>query len=52
MLALFVLLLAVIAASLFGAGLSLSSMLLLAAVIVIVWSGGAILPAWRERRRG
>lgn len=52
MLALFVLLLAVVAVLLFGVGLSVSSMFFLAAAIVIIWSAGAIVPAWRERRRG
>ncbi len=48
MLALLVLLLAVAAVLLFGVGLSVSSMLFLAAAIVIIWSAGAIVPVCGE----
>lgn len=52
MVALFVLLVTTIAVLLFGVSLSLQSMLIVAAVVVIVWSAGAFVSAGRERRRG
>lgn len=51
MLAIFLLSLAVVAVLVFGVGLSFTSMLIVAAAIVIVWSAGAFVPTRRERRR-
>lgn len=51
MLTIFLLSLAVVAVLIFGVGLSSTSMLFVAAAIVIIWSAGAFVPTWRERRR-
>jgi hypothetical protein len=50
MLVLLVLLVAVAAVLLFAFGISLQSMLVLAAVAVILWSAGAFMSAGRDRR--